>query len=72
MADAGRPERSGTMSEPVAPMVAVPVLLATLPSLVAPVVPVNVDEPVVVGVPETVQVILAPAATDVGGVGAHT
>ena len=59
------------MSEPVAPIVAVAVLLAGLPSLVAPVVPVSVDEPVVVGVPETVQVILAPAATEVGGVGAQ-
>lgn len=59
------------MSEPVAPIVAVAVLLAALPSLVAPVVPDRVDDPVVVGVPETVQVILAPAATETGGVGAH-
>ena len=59
------------MSEPVAPIVAVAVLLAALPSLVALVVPDSVDEPVVVGVPETVQVILAPAATEVGGVGAQ-
>ena len=59
------------MSEPVAPIVAVAVLLAALPSLVALVGPDSVDEPVVVGVPETVQVILAPAATEVGGVGAQ-
>ena len=59
------------MSEPVAPSVVVAVLLARLPSLVAPVVPFSVLEPVVVGVPETVQVILAPGATDVGGTGAH-
>ena len=59
------------MSDPVAPSVAVVVLLAGLPSFDAPVVPVIVLEPGVVGVPETVHVIDAPGATETGGVGAH-
>ena len=59
------------MSAPVAPIVAVATLFAALLSLVAPVVAVTVLEPVVDGVPVTVQVILAPGATDTGGVGAH-
>jgi hypothetical protein len=67
----GKPDKSGAMSEPVAPSVAVAVLLAVLPSLVAPVVPVSVAEPGVVGVPLTVHVILAPGATLVGGAGTH-
>ena len=57
------------MSEPMAPSVTVAVLLAELPSLVAPVDPTTVLEPTVVGVPETVQVIFAPGATEAGGVG---
>ena len=50
---------------------AVAVLLAALPSLVAPVVPERAAVPTVVGVPETVHVIDAPAATAVGGEGTH-
>ena len=46
-------------------------LLAGLPSLPAPVVPVTVVVPVAVGVPETVQLMALPGATDVGGVGEH-
>ena len=67
----GRPERSGDMSEPIAPMVTVAALLAGLPSLVAPVVPAIVLDPMAVGVPETVQVIFAPGATVAGGGGAQ-
>ena len=59
------------MSEPTAVIVVVAVLLAELPSLVAPVVPGSVELPSADGVPETVQVMLAPGATAVGGVGAH-
>ena len=59
------------MSEPAVARTVEAVLLAGLPSLDAPVVPVTVDDPVVVGVPETVHVILAPAANAAGGVGAH-
>ena len=59
------------MSEPVTATVVVAVLFAVLLSLSALVVPVSVDEPTAVGVPETVHVILAPAATLVGGVGAQ-
>jgi hypothetical protein len=69
VAVAGRPDRSGVMSAPSTVRVAVAVLLAVLPSLVAPVVPDNVAAPIVVGVPETVQVMLAPGATDTGGAG---
>ena len=49
----------------------VAVLLAGLPSLVAPVVPVNVFEPGAVGVPETVQTNFAPGAMAAGAVGEH-
>jgi hypothetical protein len=66
---AGKPDRSGVMSEPAVAMTVEPVLFAGLPSLVAVVVPLTVDDPVLVGVPETVQTICAPAATVVGGVG---
>lgn len=59
------------MSEPVTEIEAVAELFAALPSLPAPVVPVSVLDPTVVGVPETVQVIDAPGATVTGGVGAH-
>lgn len=39
--------------------------------MVAPVVPVTVMVPADVGVPDTVQVIVPPGATLVGGVGEH-
>lgn len=52
-------------------MVVVAVLLALLPSLVAPVVPVTVEVLGAVGVPATVQVMVAPGATAAGGVGEH-
>ena len=44
-------------------------LFGILPSLDAPVEPVKVLVPGVVGVPDTVQVMEAPGATLVGGVG---
>ena len=59
------------MSEPVTVTVRVAVLLALLPSFVAPVDPLSVEEPTVVGVPETVQVITPDGATEAGGVGVH-
>ena len=59
------------MSEPVTATVVVALLFERSPSLLALVVPVTVDDATVVGVPETVQVILAPAATEVGGTGEH-
>ena len=68
----GRADRSATISAPVVVIVVDAVLLAALPSLLALVVPFKVDAPTVVGVPETVHVIFAPAATVAGGVGAHT
>lgn len=68
---AGRPETSGVMSEPVTATVVVAALFERLPSLPALVVPETVEDATVVGVPETVQVIFAPAATEVGGTGAH-
>jgi len=54
---------------PVPLIVAVPVLLAALVSLLAPVVTVTVDDTAEVGVPETGQEIEAPAATVAGGTG---
>lgn len=51
--------------------VAIAELLAALSSFVAPVVPLSVELPAAVGVPETVQSIEAPAATVVGVEGAH-
>lgn len=69
MAVTGSPATFGDMSEPVTLRDAVAVLLATLLSFVAPVVPVNVDVPVVVGVPVTVHVKDAPGAIAAGGVG---
>lgn len=60
------------MSEPVTLSVAVAVLFAGVASLLAPVVPVNVELPGVVGVPETVHVIVAPGATLTGGTGEQT
>ena len=73
----GRPEMSGTMSEPTAAMSLVaellpPVVVPPLMSLVAPVATVTVVVPVAVGVPETEQEMLAPAATVAGGVGEQT
>ena len=59
------------MSEAVVAIDAVAMLLAVFPSLVAPVTPVSVLVPTAVGVPETLQVMAAPAATLTGGVGAH-
>jgi hypothetical protein len=59
------------MSEPVVVIVVDAVLLAAFGSLLAPVVPLIVDAAGVVGVPETVHVILAPGATVLGGDGAH-
>ena len=50
-------------------MVVVAVLLAVVLSLVAPVVPVTVELPMAVGVPETGHVIVPPGATDAGGTG---
>jgi hypothetical protein len=67
----GRPERSGTMSEPLAASTVVAMLLAVFGSFDAPVVPLTVEELGAVGVPETVHVIVAPGATVVGGVGEH-
>jgi hypothetical protein len=72
VAVAGKPERSGAISAPSTVTVVVAVLLAALPSLLAPVVPDSVAAPGVVGVPETVHVMLPPAATAVGGTGAQT
>ena len=60
------------MSELLATMVVVAVLFVELPSLVAPVVPLTTELPDVVGVPETVQVMLAPAATAAGVAGTQT
>lgn len=62
------------MSDCVVEMVVVAVLLPPVPvpplvSLVAPVVAVTVNEPPVVGVPETGHEIVAPAATVAGGTG---
>ena len=72
VAVAGRPVRSGTTSEPVVAIVVVAELLAGLPSLVAPVVPVRLEVATVVGVPETVQVMTALAARLAAGtVGEH-
>ena len=59
------------MSAPFVVIDVVAVLLAALPSLLALVVPDSVLVPTAVGVPEIVQVILAPATTLVGGVGEH-
>jgi hypothetical protein len=72
VAVAGNPARLGDISEPVTVSAAVAVLFALLPSLVAPVVPFSVDDPVAVGVPETVHIITPAAATVVGGTGEHT
>jgi hypothetical protein len=60
------------MSEPVTVSEAVAVLLTALGSLPAPVEPERVEVPTAVGVPETVQVIAAPGASDAAGtVGEH-
>jgi hypothetical protein len=71
VAVAGSPERSGTMSEPLAASTVVAVLFAVFGSFDAPVVPVTVDVDGVVGVPVTEHVIVAAGATVVGGTGEH-
>lgn len=48
---------------------AIAVLLAALPSLVAPVVPLAVNDPAAVGVPVTEHEMVAPGATVAGGAG---
>lgn len=60
------------MSEPVTAIAVVAELLASTGSLSAPVVPVTVTLPTVVGVPDTVQLTRPPGATSVGGVGVHS
>jgi hypothetical protein len=67
----GKPDKSGTISEPTTPSVAVAVLLPVMGSLLAPVVPVTVTLPNTIGVPVTLHVITAPGATVVGGFGAQ-
>ena len=69
VAVAGSADRSAIISAPVVVIEVDAVLLAGLPSLLAVVVPEIALVPVAVGVPETVQVIAAPAATLAGGVG---
>jgi hypothetical protein len=71
VAVAGKPDKSGNMSAPVTASVVIAVLLVAFGSFDAPVVPVSVDVPTVVGVPETVQVIEPPAATVTGVAGEH-
>lgn len=72
VAVSGSPVKSGAISAPVAPKVALAVLFDGLPSLLALVVPVMVVEPGAVGVPEIVQVIDDPGATLIGcGPGEH-
>jgi hypothetical protein len=71
VAVAGKPDRSGVISEPVVVSVAVAVLLAATGSFVAPVVPLTVEIAGVVGVPVTVQRICAPGTTVDGGTGVH-
>ena len=66
MAVAGKPLRSGVISEPVVLMDAMAELFAAFGSLLAPVVPVSGLVAPAVGVPETVHVIDAPAATLIG------
>jgi len=57
------------MLEPVTTIDRVAVLLPALLSFVAPVVPVAVELPIAVGVPETGHTIVPPAATVAGGTG---
>ena len=57
------------MSEPTTFSAAVAELFEAFPSFVAPVVPVSVELPIVVGVPLTVHEIVAPGATSAGGAG---
>ena len=72
VAVAGNPDRSGVISEPVTATVVVAALLPVVASLVALVVPVRVEEPTVVGVPETVHVMTPPTARlATGGIGEH-
>lgn len=66
---AGRPERFGCMSEPEIVSVPVSELFPVLKSFEAIVRPLSGNDPVAVGVPETVQTIEAPGATVAGVVG---
>ena len=68
----GNPDTSGVISEPVNVIVVVAVLLAELPSLVAPVVPVRFAVAAAIGVPETVHVITPLGASVAGLLGEHT
>lgn len=65
----GKPDVLTVMSEPVTANDDVAVLFEVTGSFVAPVVPVSVTVPTTVGVPVTEQLIDAPGATVVGGVG---
>jgi hypothetical protein len=67
VATAGKPVKSGDTSAPVTLIAAIAVLFAVLTSLVAPVVPASAAPPTAVGVPETVQVMAAPGATEAAG-----
>jgi len=74
LADVGSPDTSGTISDPVVVIgdvarLSPPVVVPQFVSLVAPVVTTTVDDPTAVGVPETGQEMLAPAATVAGGTG---
>ena len=72
----GKPDTSGTISDPAVAMALVALLLPPAPvppllSLVAPVVTETVVVPAAAGVPLTGQEILAPAASVAGGAGVH-
>ena len=74
LAVVGSVDRSMLMSEPTVATVLLaellpPAVVPPLPSLVAPVVTAMVLFPAAVGVPLTEHEMLAPAATDAGGVG---
>lgn len=64
---AGKPSKEMAISGRVVVIALVVVLLAVLMSFVAPVVPVTVTGPAVVGVPATVQVTVCPTGTLVPG-----
>ena len=72
----GIPDTSGVISDPTVAIVCVAELLPPAPvpplvSLVAPVVALAVVDPAAVGVPDTGQMMLVPAATLAGGTGEH-
>lgn len=67
LAVAGKPDKSGTISDCCTTNEAVAVLFGKLRSLVALVVPVTVTVPAAVGVPETVHVIAEPGVTIAAG-----